>query len=159
MPAATPTTVTRPATKPRPDDAAVRLASSLRLVVSRLSRRIRRQSLGGLSTAQLSVLATLEHDGGMRMGELARRERISPPSVTSLVGRLADADLVERVVDPDDARSTTVRILPAGAALLDRVRHERTALLRSGIDAMSPDEQAVIEAALPLLERLAEESE
>ncbi len=138
---------------------ATQLAGSLRLVVSRLARRIRRQGLSGLSPAQLSALGTLAREGSMHMGELARREHITPPSITPLVSRLVAAGLVERTVDPGDARSATVSITPAGAALLERVRHERTALLRSGVAAMTPEEQAVLEAALPLLERLAEAGE
>ena len=51
------------------------------------------------------VLVQLHDAGGeATMGELAARLLISPSTCTRVVGRMADAGLVERRVDPVDAR-------------------------------------------------------
>jgi DNA-binding MarR family transcriptional regulator len=57
-----------------------------------------------------SVLVPLFEEDGLRMGEIARRSRLSKQTMTTLV-RLAERDgLVVREPDPDDARATRVRL-------------------------------------------------
>jgi DNA-binding MarR family transcriptional regulator len=57
-----------------------------------------------------SVLVPLLEGDGLRMGELARRSRVSKQTMTTLV-RLAERDgLVTRRRDPDDARATRVHL-------------------------------------------------
>jgi DNA-binding MarR family transcriptional regulator len=57
-----------------------------------------------------SVLVPLFEEDGLRMGEIARRARLSKQTMTTLV-RLAERDgLVVREPDPEDARAVRVRI-------------------------------------------------
>ncbi len=57
-----------------------------------------------------SVLVPLFEEDGLRMGELARRSRLSKQTMTTLV-RLCERDgLVERRVDREDARATRVHL-------------------------------------------------
>ena len=57
-----------------------------------------------------SVLIPLLEEDGLRMGEIARRARLSKQTMTTLV-RLCERDgLVERRPDPDDARATLVQL-------------------------------------------------
>jgi len=57
-----------------------------------------------------SVLVPLFEEDGLRMGELARRARLSKQTMTTLV-RLAERDgLVTRARDPADARAFRVRL-------------------------------------------------
>ena len=61
-----------------------------------------------------SVLLPLFEEDGLRMGEIARRSRLSKQTMTTLV-RLAERDgLVERRQDPDDRRATRVYLSPKG---------------------------------------------
>src|SRR5918994_6621216 len=55
-----------------------------------------------------SVLVPLFEEDGLRIGEIARRSRLSKQTMTTMV-RLAERDgLVERRRDPEDGRATRV---------------------------------------------------
>jgi DNA-binding MarR family transcriptional regulator len=57
-----------------------------------------------------SVLVPLFEEDGLRMGEIARRSRLSKQTMTTMV-RLAERDgLVVREPDPEDARAVQVRL-------------------------------------------------
>jgi len=133
------------------------LADSLRLVVGRLARRLRQQSLGGLTLSQRSVLVTLETSGPLRMGELARLENVSPPSITGIVGRLEMRGLVTRVPDPEDARSTMVVIAPEAVEGLVESRRLRSAYLAERIGRLSDQDRETLAAGVEILNRITDE--
>jgi DNA-binding MarR family transcriptional regulator len=91
-----------------------------------------------------SVLIPLFEEDGLRMGELARRSRLSKQTMTTMV-RLCERDgLVERRADPGDRRAARVRLTrkarrfqPAAERVLARLEREVDALLgREGGDAL-----------------------
>lgn len=127
------------------------------MAVGRLARKLRQQSLGGLTPSQASVLSTLDRHGPMSMGDLAEHERVAKPSATGIVGRLRDRGLVERTRDPDDGRSAIVSITPEASQLLEQRRRERTAYLAGRIDSLDPDDRVVLERAVEILENMIEE--
>jgi DNA-binding MarR family transcriptional regulator len=83
-----------------------------------------------------SVLIPLFEEDGLRMGEIARRARLSKQTMTTMV-RLCERDgLVERRPDPDDRRATRVdltararRFRPAAERVLGGLEREVAALL------------------------------
>lgn len=135
-----------------PDDA--ELAGRLRLAVGLLVRWLRQYDAGGLSPAKLSALLTIEAGAPIRAGDLAARENVAAPTMTRMVGALADAGLVGRSPDPSDARGSLVELAPAGAAALQAVRRERTSRLVERLARLTPDQRAALTAALPALEAL-----
>jgi DNA-binding MarR family transcriptional regulator len=148
-PSASDPTVPDPAV---PDPAAV---ARLRLVIARLHRQLAQASAGqDLTFAQQSALARIEQHGPLRLGELAARERVAAASMTRTVGPLVAAGLVSRLPDPRDGRSSLVELAPPGHRLLATVRQERSELLAGRVAALTPGEQAVLQDALPVLERL-----
>lgn len=120
--------------------------------MGRLARRLRQQSLGGLTPSQSSVLATLDHHGPMTMSKLAEHEAVAKPSATGIVGRLFDKGLVVREPDPEDGRSSIVAISPEGVEALHARRRERTAYLAGRIEGLDDADRAVLERAVTLLE-------
>ena len=78
-----------------------------------------------------SVLIPLLEEDGLRMGEIARRARLSKQTMTTMV-RLCERDgLVERRPDPEDGRATRVhltatarRFQPAGERVLAHLERE-----------------------------------
>jgi DNA-binding MarR family transcriptional regulator len=142
-------TAARPA--PLPD---AELAGRLRVAVGQLVRRLRQQDPDALSPAKLSALLTLEAGGPLRSGDLAVRENVAAPTMTRLIGALAEAGLVTRGPDPTDARVSVVALAPAGAAALAAVRRSRTSLLAQRLARLTPAQRAALEAALPALEAL-----
>jgi DNA-binding MarR family transcriptional regulator len=108
----------------------------------------------GLSLTAAATLTRLRHSGAARLTELAVAEGVSQPSMTALVGRLADQGLVQRRTDPADRRAVLIALTPAGADLLDRRREDRASRLAGPIDGLTDDDVRQITAALPALARL-----
>jgi DNA-binding MarR family transcriptional regulator len=130
------------------------LVAPLQEVSLRLVRRLRRQSGTGLTLSQMSALSTLERNGPMRVGELARREQIGKSSVTRLISRLEDIGYLTRTVDPDDGRSFQVAISPQGHLLLAESRRRANEYLAIEVSRLPASHRDTLLAALPSLEAL-----
>ena len=50
------------------------------------------------------MLATLSDQQPLRLSELARREAVTPPTMSRVLAALDDAGLLVRTPDPQDAR-------------------------------------------------------
>ncbi|GAA1957013.1 hypothetical protein GCM10009738_33840 [Kitasatospora viridis] len=132
-----------------------REVARLRLAVARLYRRLSQGAAGAeLTTAQLSALARIEQHGPVRVGELAVLEEVAAPTMTRTLAPLLAQELAERLADPSDGRSSLVRLSRAGTELLAQVRRERSSVLARRIATLDPADQAVLLAAVPVLERL-----
>ncbi|HVR78411.1 MAG TPA: MarR family transcriptional regulator [Acidimicrobiia bacterium] len=130
------------------------LAERLRVAVGRLARKLRQQSLGGLTPSQSSVLSSLDTRGPMSMSRLAEVEAISRPSTTGIVSRLIEGGLVVRADNPEDGRSAIVTITQSGSSLLQQRRQERNAFLARAVESLTDDEKLVLARAAELIERI-----
>jgi DNA-binding MarR family transcriptional regulator len=128
----------------------------LRVALARLSRRLRRHELAGLTPTQLAALATIGKTGPMRLGDLAAAEGIAPSTLTRLVTALEDMGYVRRCADPSDARASTLTITAHGQDALERIRTENTLMLTASLELLTPEQRSALAAALPVLEQLAE---
>lgn len=75
-----------------------------------------------------SILIPLYEEDGLRMGELARRARLSKQTMTTMARALERDGLVERRPDPDDGRASRIyltarsrRFAATAAAVLDEL--------------------------------------
>ena len=143
-----------PTTEPGSEE---ELATRLRAAVTRLNRRLRQQSLAGLSPAQASALGTVSRRDGLTLGELAAAEQVQPPTVTRLVTSLENAGLVARETDGTDRRVVRVTITAEGRRALQRIRTLKNAYLTRRLAALDPAEQELAEALTSLLEHLVAE--
>jgi DNA-binding MarR family transcriptional regulator len=128
----------------------------LRVVLARLSRRLRRHELAGLTPTQLAALATVDRAGPMRLGDLAAAEGIAPSTLTRLVTALEEGGYVRRHADPTDARASTLAITPRGNEALERIRTENNRMLAASLQMLTQGQRSALAAALPVLEQLAE---
>jgi len=140
-------------------EAILPLASSLRLVVSRLARRLRQQAEPGVTASQLSVLATIDRHGSMTLSDLAQHERVTPPTITATMGRLEAAGLVSREVDPEDKRVSRISLSRDGRRFLESVRSRKNAYLTKRLARLNPGDRATLERAAAILERMLEEED
>jgi DNA-binding MarR family transcriptional regulator len=148
----TPIPATVPATRGVVDND--ELASRLRLNINRLHRRLRQESLAGLSPAQASALGAVNRLGSPTLGELAAIEQVQPPTMTRIVASLTGSGMVTRVTDVADRRSARVRITPTGKRSLERIRTLKNAFLTRRLAELSPTEQAQAAEVVTLLEHL-----
>lgn len=132
-------------------------ASRLRIVVARLSRRLRPTEAGSaLTPTQISILFTVARERTLALSTLARIEAVNPTLLSRAVAALADAGLLRRELDPDDRRAVLVHITPAGRELRGEIQRERAQLLRSELGGLEREELRALLEALPVLETLAE---
>jgi DNA-binding MarR family transcriptional regulator len=135
-------------------EARLEAAARLRLATARLARRLRQQAGNGLSPSQQSALATIDGNGPLTLGHLAKIEQVAPPTITRVVAKLADDGLVRRLVDAHDRRISRVEITAEGHRRLVHTRHRRNAWLAQQLDAVDPALLADVDAAIRVLEAL-----
>jgi len=134
-----------------------RTAGELRALLGRLSRRLRQtSSVGEMTLSQASVLSLLEREGPATPGVLAARERISPQSMGAILVSLEALGLVSRTPDPTDRRRLVISPTEAGLQVIHGARRQKEERLAEALaNNFTNEEQQVLMAALPLLERLA----
>ena len=120
-----------PTAPPTTDIAA--LASRLRLGVTRLARKLRREGDTGITPTLLAALSTIERHGPVTAGTLATHEQVEKPTVTRLLAVLEERELIERTPDPLDGRVTWVQISPSGRKLLQSTRRRKDGYLAKRI--------------------------
>lgn len=134
------------------------LAAEVRTEVARLAYHLRRPATrSGITPTRLAALAALaRHPDGLRQGDLAELMNISAPSMTRLVEIMSEAGWVERSRDPGDGRALVLVLSPVGRKTLETLRQETTSALSGELAELSVDELAALEAALPVLRKLAD---
>jgi len=128
------------------------LASHLRLVVMRLSRRLRQHAPADITPSQLSALAVVVRDERLTLSQLAEAERVQPPTMTRIVESLLQRGLVTRTPSDEDRRVAWVAPTAEGSALVAAVRKQRDAYLARHLRDLSEDDIAVLTRAADLLE-------
>jgi DNA-binding MarR family transcriptional regulator len=140
-------------------DGDAELAARLRLVVTRLSRRLRQQGETGISASQLSALSTIDRCGPMTLGDVATAEQVQPPSMTRIVSHLEEKGLVERQVYERDRRVTRVRVTSEGRELLQLSRTRKDAYLARRLQTLDDGDRFTMAAAVAVLEQILERGE
>jgi DNA-binding MarR family transcriptional regulator len=106
------------------DDLGFLLAKATQRWNELLHERFRATGWGEVRPSYGSILVPLFEEDGLRMGELARRARLSKQTMTTMVRLLEREGLVRRERDPEDARAFRV-LLTAKARRFEPVA-ERT---------------------------------
>ena len=101
-----------------------------------------------------SVLIPLFEEDGLRMGEIARRARLSKQTMTTMV-RLCERDgLVERRPDPHDRRATRVQLTAKATRFQPRAEDVLAALEREVEAMLGPGRSEGLRRALAELQLL-----
>jgi DNA-binding MarR family transcriptional regulator len=112
---------------------------------------------GGLTAAELSVLAHLNRRGPLSPGELAVAERVQPQSLTRTLGGLERGGYISRAPDAADGRRSLLAVTQAGLDVLRAETEQRDAWLAAAIEALlTPSEAEVMRIAGELMEQLAD---
>ncbi len=130
------------------------LAGELRIVLSRLIRRLRNEHRFPLT--QAAVLGVLERDGPRSIGELATQESVRPQSMSQTICELETEGLIKRRPDPSDGRRTQIALTAFGHVALEADRAAREGWLARKIAGFTPEEQQILRDAVDLLNRVAD---
>lgn len=106
---------------------------SMIYIVGRVNQGIRREmrarlSEFHLSVAQYTTLSVLDARPELSNAQLARRALVTPQSMLEILAELQRRGLVQRELDPKNARILRARLTPAGRELLDAATPAITAL-------------------------------
>jgi DNA-binding MarR family transcriptional regulator len=131
------------------------LASTMRVSVMRLSRRLRHERPDfGLTLTQIATLATIERHGPMTPREAAEHERVQPPSMTRVLSNLEERGLIDRTAHPSDGRQQLVSLTRPGKDLLREDRRRRDAWLALRLAELTVEEREVLHRAAPIIDRI-----
>jgi DNA-binding MarR family transcriptional regulator len=111
-----------------------------------------------LTPTRLTALAIMSSAGPMRMGNLAFRLGVQVSTMSRIVDILVALGWAERRPDEADHRACVIGITGAGAALIDTIRRDNATRLANCITRLDATDLAVLQAALPLLESLAQQA-
>jgi DNA-binding MarR family transcriptional regulator len=131
--------------------------ADIRRGAMRLSRRLRlERSPGALSNTKISVLGQVRRFGPMTPGEVARRERQRPQSLTRVFADLEKDGLIQRAPASGDRRQTLLTITRKGIDTLAADMAERDAWLEHAIGQLTDTEVEVLRLAGRLMDELAD---
>ena len=135
----------RPMTTER-ETAARELAATLRDAIMRLNRRVRQaRPVGDLTFSQLSALTSLQLAGALTPRELADVERVQPPTMTKIVGKLEERGLVARTPHPTDGRQV----------ILAPTEQGRNEWLAGQLALLSPADRQALARAAEIMQQVA----
>jgi DNA-binding MarR family transcriptional regulator len=134
-------------------------AARLRMVIGRLSRRLRTTPAGiaaGLSPTRSSLLLAIDRRGPIRLSVLGESEGLNPTMMSRSVTQLVDAGLVTRTSDEGDRRAAWVCATDDGHGVAERMRRERTDAINTALGGLDEAQRRIIEQAIPALEILSD---
>jgi DNA-binding MarR family transcriptional regulator len=135
---------------------AEQLAISLREAIMRLNRRLRQaRAVGDLTFSQLSALTSLQLAGALTPRELADVERVQPPTMTKIVGKLEERGLVARTPHPTDRRQVILAATEEGRAVYAQFEKARNEWLALQLAELTEDERDTLERAAQILRQVA----
>lgn len=131
------------------------LAEELSTVLGQLVRLIRREAPISVGPGSFSALATLERCGPMRLGDLAAREGVAPPTLTRMIANLERDGYVLRRPDPRDRRAIRVSLTDRGRELVATVLAVRADVLQTRMEGLTDEARRALAGAVPVLQAIA----
>ena len=132
------------------------LATMLRESIARLNRRVRQtRPVGDLTFSQLSALTSLQLAGALTPRELADVERVQPPTMTKIVGKLEDRGLVARTPHPTDRRQVILAATEHGRQVYAQFERARNEWLAAHLADLSQEERDTLQRAAQILQQVA----
>jgi DNA-binding MarR family transcriptional regulator len=132
------------------------LARTLREAIQRLNRRVRQtRAVGDLTFSQHSALTSLQLAGALTPRELADIERVQPPTMTKIVGKLEDRGLVVRTPHPTDGRQVILAPTEQGRAMYAQFEKARNEWLADQLATLDDEDRAVLLRAAEIMQQVA----
>lgn len=130
------------------------LGDELLAVTARMTRWATRLAELEVPPAQARLLAQVGELGPARVGDLARADHCSQPTMTAQLHRLEARGWIERSADPDDARAALIALSARGRAALGAVRQARVAVVQPVLERLSPEQLRRLGDAVDVLHEL-----
>jgi DNA-binding MarR family transcriptional regulator len=144
------TPMAAPASAALLDDSVV---AFMRYFIAHINPILHRTRYGDRSYTEHEIIVTmaLHVVGPMRPGDLSRGLSIEKATMTSVLRRLRDLQLIERRDIPGDERSYRVALAPAGRAFVRHLDDQRRRGFERLFAAMAPEDAAAAARGLDLI--------
>ena len=110
----------------------------------------------GLTTTQFDVIATLGNQPPMTCKELGEKTLVTKGTLTGVLERLEAKEILERKLNPEDARSQMIGLTQAGQTLFEKVFPAHLNHLDKAFQKLSAKELVEITSSLQLLKNVFE---
>ncbi|QWD96168.1 MarR family winged helix-turn-helix transcriptional regulator [Polynucleobacter sp. MG-6-Vaara-E2] len=110
----------------------------------------------GLTTTQFDVIATLGNQPLMTCKELGEKTLVTKGTLTGVLERLEAKGILERKLNPEDARSQMIGLTQAGQTLFEKVFPAHLNHLDKAFQKLSAKELVEITSSLQLLKNVFE---
>jgi len=104
-----------------------------------------------LTMPQLKALMCVAANNGATSGQIAKKLGVGLSTITGIVDRLAEQNLVTRGEDADDRRITRVLPTQRGRTLVDDLLRYRNELITAVLSRLDADQLRTIESAFTYL--------
>jgi DNA-binding MarR family transcriptional regulator len=142
-------------TSPKREREALVLADQIHSAAIHLLRHLRKEDdASGLSAPRLSALSVVVFGGPVTLGQLARAEQVTPPTMTRIVTGLENDGLLRREGDERDKRLTRIYATPKGQKVLMAGRARRVELLARAVENLSAKQLTDLRRGAQLLREL-----
>ncbi|MFA5983607.1 MAG: MarR family transcriptional regulator [Methylococcaceae bacterium] len=102
----------------------------------------------GLTTPQFDIIATLGNTEGMSCKQLGEKTLITKGTLTGVIDRLIEKQLVNRQLSKADGRSQIIQLTAQGQAVFEQIFPEHLAFMALPFNDYSADELAEMETIL-----------
>jgi DNA-binding MarR family transcriptional regulator len=139
------------------NDQDLQLASDLRMVITRLIKKLRNKSSTSesLSLTERSTLALLDQHKELSPSDIAGMEKITTQSMSQILNHLLELGYINRKISKTDKRKSIISLTKAGHDILYKVRNERDEWLSMALnETCSVKEQALLRRTLEPLTKL-----
>ena len=108
----------------------------------------------GLTTTQFDVIATLGNQPPMTCKELGEKTLVTKGTLTGVLERLEAKGILERKLNPEDARSQMIGLTVIGQSLFEKVFPAHLQHLAKAFNQLDEQELAAVEKSLQSLNRI-----
>lgn len=105
----------------------------------------------GLNISEFGTLEVLYHKGPLPVQTIKNKVLIASSSMSYVIERLMDKDLITKIVDPQDNRIHHVHLSPNGKALMDEIYPKHVQTLRQTLNKLTDEEEEQLHTLLKKL--------
>jgi DNA-binding MarR family transcriptional regulator len=140
-----------------PQEKNIQLASDLRTVVTRMVKKLRRESVTAqqLSLTERSTMSLLYQHKELLPSELASMEKITNQSMSQILNELLKFNYISRTASDTDGRKVIISLTEEGEKTILQMRSERDMWLARAIrETCNEEEEALLRKVIETLTKL-----
>jgi MarR family transcriptional regulator, temperature-dependent positive regulator of motility len=122
----------------------IALARRFYQIATAVTAEVHEREGTGLRHPEFGVMVRLHDTPGLDQNSLAEWMALDRTTISTLVFRLEQLELIERTVNGADRRARELRLTPAGMALHDRLRPKTQTAQQRILSVLSPAERRAL---------------